>query len=172
MRLVLALLFAAALSALTTAMITSGQKNETDEYALQSEVQEKNLAKPDSSNGQSAPVSDNDHSDRWAWLWQAISSVIIFVLAGWGVGRLSMQFRKIIAIFIALVFVFDFLLVQFGLVEFRLRWENVEQVFHAFKRLFIALGFVPSISIVVGLWAGISGFRAAERRQKAATNPA
>jgi len=172
MRLVLALLFAAALSALTTAIIASGQRNETDEYALQSEVQEKNLAKPDSSNGQSDDISNKDHSDNWTWLWQAVGSVVVFVLAGWGIGRLSMQFRKVIAIFLALVFVFDFLLVQFGLVEFRLRWENVEQVFQACKRLFIALGFVPSISILVGLWAGISGFRAAERRQKAVTNPA
>jgi hypothetical protein len=172
MRLVLALLFAAALSALTTVMITSGQKNETDEYALQSVEQEKNHAKPDSSNGQSAPVSDDNRSDRWTWLWQAISSVLIFVLAGWGVGRLSMQFRKVIAIFIALVLVFDFVLVQIGVVEFRLRWENVEQVFQAFKRIFIAVGFVPSVSILVGLWAGVSGYLSAERRQKAVTNAA
>jgi len=170
MRLVLALLFAAALSALTTAIITSGQKNETDEYALQSAEPERNNTKPDSSNGQSAPVSDDDHSDRWTWLWQAISSVLIFVLAGWGVGRLSMQFRKIIAIFVALVLVFDFVLVQIGLVEFRLRWENVEQVFQASKRVLIALGFVPSISILVGVWAGISGYLSGERRQKAAVN--
>jgi hypothetical protein len=169
MRLLIALLFATALAALTTLVTTSGQKSKlmTNGYVLQTKEQDKNYPDHDSRNGNNNNSSSEDRLDRWGWLWQAINKVFIFVLAGWAVGRLSMQFRKLIFIFLGLVIVFDFLLVQAGLVQFTVRWENIESIFQIIKQAIIGIGVVEFLSILAGLWAGLMGFRSAERRQRA-----
>jgi hypothetical protein len=171
MRLFLALLLATALAASIVAITPLEEKNKpmTNGHVLQSQEQEKDH---DSRNGHLGNSSREDSLNRWGWLWQAVNKVFIFVLAGWAIGRLAMQFHKLILIFVAFVLVFDFLLVQAGLVEFRLRWENIEDIFQAIKRAILGIGVVQTVSIFLGLWTGIKGFLSAERRQKAATNAA
>ena len=79
-----------------------------------------------------------------------------------------MQFRRWIAIFVGIVIVFDFLLVLTGLVELNVRWENIARIFEAIKSAIISIGFVEFLSILIGMWAGVKGFLAAERRQQVA----
>lgn len=167
MRLIIAFLFATAVAAVLTAITTSGQKHSmTNGYVLQSQGKEQ---EHNSHNGHLDGSSEENGSDRWWWLWQAINKVFIFVLAGWALGRLSMQFRKLILIFLALVLVFDFLIVQTGLVQLTVRWENLESIFQAIKQAIMGIGVVEFLSILIGLWAGVTGFLSAERRQQAAT---
>ncbi|GEM_PF-6268564 len=165
MRLVAALALATSLAAITALFQTT--KPIANDYLLQS-VEKMN----DSSSHKSKKERDNNTSDdvnlnRWGWLWQAINKVFIFVLAGWAVGRLTMQFRRHILIFLGLVIVFDFVLVLTGLVKFALRWENIESVFQVIKNVVIGVGFVEFLSILFGLWAGVRGIYLAEQHQQA-----
>jgi len=166
MRPLIALLAAVTLAAISTALTTSAQMSKpmTNGYLLQSQDKEQQ----NSHNGH-LPNSEENGNDNWGWLWQAINKVLIFVLAGWAVGRLSMQFRKLILIFLALLLFFDFLLVQAGLVQLTVRWENIESIFQAIKQAIMGIGVVEFLSILIGLWAGVTGFLSAERRQQAAT---
>lgn len=167
MRLIIAL----ALATLLAVIGTLGQKNTKpmmNGRALQSEYQEKNNPAHDSRNGDAITAPDEDSLSRLSWLWQAINKVMIFVLTGWALGRLFMQFRRWIAIFVGIVIVFDFLLVLTGLVELNVRWENMARIFEAIKSAIISIGFVEFLSMLIGMWAGVKGYLAAERRQQTA----
>jgi len=122
----------------------------------------------DSRNGTAgSDHSAADDSNILDWLLLALNRVLIYVLAGWGFGRISFQFRKAILIVIGLVVVVDFILTIAGIIDIKVRWENLESVFTTLKRLVKAIGIVECVSLILGVWAGGRGARVAERRLQA-----
>ena len=125
------------------------------------------LARRDSQpvNASEVPPS----AEKWDWLWLAVNKVLLFVLAGWGVGRVLTQFRRWFLIIFGVLVIFNFLLTQTGLVEVTFHYENLDAVFAAFKVWAMRVGWVEVISFVLGLWAGVSGVLSTEKPSRLAT---
>lgn len=158
MRLLLAIL----LAALLTALGTVAQKNEMDSdsrHPLQM------LEQPENDN-RNAPTQSNDTDQRmesnpesnWSWAIEAINKALLFVLFGWAVGRVFMQFRRWIVVVLGILVVANFLMAQTGLVQITFQYENLVEFYDSLKVAIMNFGLIPFISVLIGIWAGVSGY--------------
>lgn len=109
---------------------------------------------PDSST---VVPKDDESQNNFDWLFGAVNKVIFLVLFGWAAGRVFMQFRRLIVIFLGLLVIFNFALNQTGLVDFIIRYDQVQLIFDKLKATVWDMGFVDFVAIVAGLWAGVKG---------------
>lgn len=171
MRLIIAILVAVLISALAT-LVQKGESG-IKFSSLQTPWQETS-----SLNSSSSDYADNQWDQkkakldgRWEWIFEAINKVLIYVLFGWAFGRIFMQLRRWIVIFLGILVISNFLLVQIGLIELTVQYENLEKIFQTIKVAIVNFGLIEFISSLIGLWAGISGFWVVERRRKGIKQP-
>jgi len=101
-------------------------------------------------------------------IWVAVGKVGFWVLLGWAVGRLLLQLRRIILLFIGLVILVDALVVLSGFVEVRFNLQQLEALFEVLKWAVVRVGFVQALSLGLGIWAGVQGVLISERRLRTA----
>ncbi|MFQ5630164.1 MAG: hypothetical protein ACE5I1_15455 [bacterium] len=120
------------------------------------------LAADTSKAGSNGTLPEND----FGWLFQAVNKIVFLVLFGWAAGRVFMQFRRLIIVFIGVLIISNFALDQTGLVDFIIRYDQLEQIFNQIKAVVWGIGFVDFFAIIAGLWAGVSGFLVSHNGQQ------
>ncbi len=106
-------------------------------------------------NGKNGGLSMNDKLSFQTLVIEAFNSVVAWVLLGWAAVRLARQFRHVIVAFIGLLVIVDFILFQMNLISFEVRWDEFETGFRTVIAFVVKIGFVKSISFIMGVWSGM-----------------
>ncbi len=159
MRLALAIFFAVAV-AMAAQLLQSDRtpSNTSDGFPLQRNEE----VTPPPQNHQRRDDRESAPEERsvaaWNWLWNAVNRVLPYVLVGWALGRLVVQFRNMILAFIGLLVLFNFFLAQSGIIKFTVSWSDFVSISAAMQEAIISIGIIETISLLLGSWAGITGF--------------
>jgi uncharacterized membrane protein (Fun14 family) len=159
MRLALSIFFAVAM-AMAAQLFQSDKAplNASNGYPLQQNEQMRPPANNHQRRDDPEAAPEASSVPGWSWLWSAVNRVLPYVLVGWALGRLVVQFRNMILAFLGLLVLFNFFLAQTGIIQFTVSWNDFISISTAIQEMIISIGIVETISMLLGSWAGITGF--------------
>ncbi|KAA3661244.1 MAG: hypothetical protein DWQ10_04965 [Calditrichaeota bacterium] len=99
----------------------------------------------------------------WSPLFNLFRNIIISYLLGWFSARISLQYRKPIALILFSHALFLVLLFYLGLVKPGMGGNEFSVIFDWIKRGFMAVGLIESVSFLIGSWMSALRFLSRQR---------
>jgi uncharacterized membrane protein (Fun14 family) len=127
---------------------------------LPANIASPNLPAPKPKAGESHQVA----SDLGDLIWNSLNRVILPFFLGWGLMRVVMPFRWLIAIIAGVVAIVMFIFNQIGFIELTLHWAKINTFYENAKQVILDFGLIQFIAFAFGIGAGIAGFRSTERQ--------